>query len=350
MKSIFALLAALVVTNAPLAHADTVDYGKPASWLCKPGADDRCLRKLDAVAIRADGSRVPEPFVPARDPQVDCFYVYPTASRETGPYADMQASPELVDTARGQAGRLASRCRLFAPIYRQLTLPGLMAGMGNGQALDWNKPYEDVLAAWRWYLAHENKGRGVVLVGHSQGTIMLRKLIAEEIDGKPAQRLLVSAFLAGSPQGEAFPGIKACHAAGDTGCVYVWGSYRDSDVSPHRLFGHRAAGSQEAVCVNPAAPEGGMRPLRSILPKPPAMSANEPADAPSWIVLEGAYSAACAPDEQGNVLRVSGPASLPESAPGWGLHRWDINLVQGNMLALLDAQIASWKPTPAAGR
>jgi len=339
MRSTLALIAALTITGAPAAHADPIDYGDAASWLCKPAANDRCQRNLDAVAIRPDGSRVPAPFVPARNPEVDCFYVYPTASREPGPYADMQASPELVDTARAQAGRLASRCRLFAPIYRQLTLPGLAASMSGGQALDWNKPYEDVLAAWRWYLAHENKGRGVVLVGHSQGTIMLRKLIAEEIDGKPAQRLLVSAFLAGSPEGAAFPGVKACHAAGDTGCVYVWGSYRESDLSPRRAFGRKTSGNQDAVCVNPAGPEGGVKPLTSFLPKP----AGSPAEAPAWVVVDGAFSATCTPDQQGNVLRVTGPANLPESAPGWGLHRWDISLVQGNILALLDAQAANWK-------
>lgn len=339
MRSTLALIAALTLTGAPAAHADPIDYGDPSSWLCKPGETDRCQRDLDAVTVRPDGSRVLEPFVPAKNPELDCFYVYPTASREPGPYADMQPSPELVDTARAQAGRLASRCRLYAPIYRQLTLPGLAAGMGGGQALDWNKPYEDVLAAWRWYLAHENKGRGVVLVGHSQGTIMLRKLIAGEIDGKPAQRLLVSAFLAGSPEGAAFPGVKACRAAGDTGCVYVWGSYRESDLSPRRAFGRKTAGSPDAVCVNPAGPEGGVKPLKSFLPKP----AGAPADAPAWIVADGAFSASCTPDQQGNVLRVTGPANLPESAPGWGLHRWDISLVQGNVLALLDAQAASWK-------
>ena len=31
----------------------------------------------------------------------------------------------------------------------------------------------DVVAAWRHYLDHDNRGRGVVLIGHSQGTGML---------------------------------------------------------------------------------------------------------------------------------------------------------------------------------
>ena len=37
--------------------------------------------------------------------------------------------------------------------------------------------YADVLDAWREYLARDNRGRGVVLLGHSQGTRMLRQLL-----------------------------------------------------------------------------------------------------------------------------------------------------------------------------
>ena len=38
--------------------------------------------------------------------------------------------------------------------------------------------YDDVVDAWNYYLAHENHGRGVVLVGHSQGSGVLTGLIA----------------------------------------------------------------------------------------------------------------------------------------------------------------------------
>jgi hypothetical protein len=32
-----------------------------------------------------------------------------------------------------------------------------------------------------------------------------------------------------------------------------------------------------------------------------------------------------------------------EVAPGWGVHPRDISLVQGNMLDVLDAEIATWQ-------
>jgi alpha-beta hydrolase superfamily lysophospholipase len=63
--------------------------------------------------------------------------------------------------------------------------------------MSWDLAYADVLAAWRTYLANDNHGRGFVLVGHSQGALMLGRLIKEEIDGKPIQSQMVSALLLG---------------------------------------------------------------------------------------------------------------------------------------------------------
>ena len=48
--------------------------------------------------------------------------------------------------------------------------------------------YGDVLAAWRNYLATRNNGRPFVLIGHSQGSLMLQLLIANEIENDPGRR------------------------------------------------------------------------------------------------------------------------------------------------------------------
>ena len=55
-------------------------------------------------------------------------------------------------------------------------------------------PYADVLSAWNTYLARYNGGRGIVLIGHSQGSNVLRRLI----DGKPIQSRLISAIIPGA--------------------------------------------------------------------------------------------------------------------------------------------------------
>ena len=96
------------------------------------------------------------------------------------------------------------------------------------------KAYAGVLAAWEEFLAKDDKGKGVVLIGHSQGSLMLIQLIKEQIDPNPAERkLLVSAVLLGGNvlvhkgelTGGDFQNVPACTEATETGCVIAYSSF-----------------------------------------------------------------------------------------------------------------------------
>jgi hypothetical protein len=356
-----ALVAGLLGALGPAAAraGAAPDYGNPAAWVCRPGAETACTSELDAMVVTADGARTFQAFQPAADAPIDCFYVYPTVSHETTDYADMQASPEVVRTVHDQAGRLTARCRLYAPIYRQLTSAGLarqMAGDG-GRKLDFEAPLRDVTAAWRWYLANANHGRGVVLVGHSQGSIILQRLIASEIDGRPAQARLVAAFLAGDPAlpvprgarvGGVFKSIPLCQAPAHLGCVYVWGDYAADDASAPKVFGADPGGGMQAGCEDPAAPSGGSGPLKSYLRRP----AMAPEGDPPWVEAVGQLSVACVDDGRNDIARVTvlpgryadlfSTAFAASGRSGWGLHPRDIGLTQGNILDRLADESAAW--------
>jgi hypothetical protein len=308
----------------------------------------------------ADGTRTVQKFAPLAEPVIDCFYVYPTVSEEPGPYSDLKLTPEIIDVARTQAGRLTSRCRLFAPIYRQLTDPGLSAILAAHGTPDWSGPYADILAAWRWYEVHENNGRGVVLIGHSQGTILLQRLLAEQIDGQPDQKHLVAVFLAGdlslpvaknATSGGAFKHIALCTDGSQIGCVYVWGSYLADDRSAHRIFGRSPPPPLLAACANPAAPGGGPGELKAYFHKP----GFAPDSDPPWMDAQGQISAQCVADAQGNVLRVTIQATrfagllhmllrdgAGDAPDGWGLHALDLDLTQGNVLDRVEQETATW--------
>jgi hypothetical protein len=207
-------------------------------------------------------------------------------------------------------------------------------------------------------MAHENQGRGVVLIGHSQGAAMIARLIAQEIDGKPAQAQLVSAFLAGDQSlqvpkgarlGGTFEHVPLCAAAAETGCVYAWGSYLAGDEQPLRFFGNDGDNGLVAACVSPAAPAGGAGALKTYLRKPEMA----PAADPPWIEVAGQLTASCVADDKGNVLRVSvlpgrfeplltGMLQKISAEPKWGLHRLDVSFVQGNILDVIAAQSESW--------
>lgn len=329
-----------------------VDYADPTNWMCRPGVDDgTCSANLDAVAIDAAGARTPAPYVAATNAPIDCFFVYPTTSLDPTLLSDLTPDAEEKRTVHGQAARLGAVCRLFAPIYHSLTMTALRWGMaGHRDELDRETPYRDVLAAWRSYLARDNRGRGVVLVGHSQGAILLKRLIAEEIDGKPAQKRLVAAYLAGNTELSAtsFRRVKPCRSAGDTGCVIAWSTYQDG-ATGRRLFGGAPAG-QAPLCINPSA-IGGRGLLKPYLSRP----RTAPASDPPYIAPLNQLSAECVADDQGTVLRVriepgaaaeavgAALARANDNAPGWGLHPLDISLVQGNMIDLIARQSAAWR-------
>ena len=74
----------------------------------------------------------------------------------------------------------------------------MMIGATPGGRLNHGMHYDDVLDAWNYYLEHDNGGRGVVLIGHSQGSFILDELIRNEMDGKPVQSRIVSVIAPGA--------------------------------------------------------------------------------------------------------------------------------------------------------
>ena len=187
----------------------------------------------------------------------------------------MVGRPSEKLVAQTQFARFSSKCKLYAPMYRQVTLTALLAAQtGRPIPVDRLLAYNDVVDAWNYYLAHDNHGRGVVLIGHSQGSSILTPLIKNEIDGKPVQARIVSALLIGTslpvPKGKdvdgEFKNIPLCHAASDIGCVITYSSFRATSPPPANSFFGRVAGdNMVAGCTNPAALGGGNGELHSYL-------------------------------------------------------------------------------------
>ncbi len=354
-----AMLPAFAAAQAVAQTPTSADYSQDANWLCRPGRQDACVANLDAMAYDAKGAKTAKPFVAATDPAIDCFYVYPTVSRQASTYSDLKPEPAEINVVQVQAARFRAKCRVFAPMYRQVTLAGLNASFKPGAApVDFSTPYADVREAWRSYLAHDNHGRGVVLIGHSQGSILLTRLIAEEIDGKPIEKQLVSAILpgdfgllvpVGKDVGGTFKATPLCRAPSQTGCVLAWNTYADDDASVPRFFGASKVPGMVEACVNPAALAGGRGLLTAYLHKPSVAPANDP----PWVEVVGQLSAECRHDPAGDALRVRiepGPYAgllkivLERSTlgDGWGLHILDPSLPQGDLIELVGTQGAAW--------
>lgn len=376
------LLASLCPPHAALAQsaaatppaAASADYSDPALWLCRPGRADVCAANLDATIIAEDGSMTKEAFHADPDAPIDCFYLYPTVSREPTGNADFAIDADVSRPVVQEFARFGGRCRLFAPVYRQFTLAWMRSYFsGKPIPMSFDLAYNDVLAAWKTYLADDNHGRGFVLVGHSQGAILLAKLVREEIDGKPVQAQMVSAFLIGEGAGDLavkrdattplpFPHIPVCRANTDVGCVIGFASFRaETPPAPNTLFEKAPEGSHP-VCANPAALEGGAAPLDAYLSASGGTIMAEanapfewtnpgrPIDTP-FVKVPGLLSASCVDDGDVVYLAVSRTPSkdghrasdITGDAFGasgkvltdFGLHIVDLNLTMGNLLAVV---------------
>ena len=364
---------------APYAGYESAIYANPAHWLCRPDEDDVCDRDLDATIVRANGSTRVERWRPASRPKIDCFYVYPTISTDQAGNSDLvPGDDQELYVVRQQAARLGSVCRVFAPVYRQVTLTALTARLG-GQPYpsDSALAYGDVVDAWKHYVANDNQGRGVILIGHSQGAGHLTNLIRNEIDPSPVLRdRLVSAVLLGTslqvPDGEDVGGdfahVPLCRRRSQTGCAVSYVSFRDTAPPPaNSLFGISRRPGLKAACVNPAALAGGSATLHPYLPTAGRSLPILPLPAPVWIdpslgveietpfvTLPDFLTGECR-EKDGFVylaIHVDGDPADPrvddiggDLTPEWGLHLVDANAAMGDIVTLADNQARAYCAT-----
>ena len=128
------LLAGLSHAAPARAQAEAVkpnDYSDPKAWLCRPGGHDACDIDETATVVAADGTLTKETWKADPNAPIDCFYVYPTISTDPGQNSDMTADPAEINVIKQQFARFASKCRPYAPLYRQITLVGLRKVLAN---------------------------------------------------------------------------------------------------------------------------------------------------------------------------------------------------------------------------
>ena len=348
-------------------------------WLCRPGmADDPCAFAPSATSVGPTGSRSPvttTPAPPSTGAKFDCFYVYPTVSPEKSVNANLKVQSAETDAALDQASMFSQVCTVWAPVYKQATLADLAGLSATGASAELLKAetvaYDSMLAGWKQFLAHDDKGRPVILIGHSQGAVALIHLIATRIDPSASLRAkLVVAILAGgnlqvpSTQtvGATFKHVPLCTSTTETGCAIAWSSF-PSEPPSDSLFGRPGQGvslqgrqttttGQQVACVNPAALGGGTADLD---PYFVALTQKlTPKATTDWVTYPDLYSATCESQGGATWLQVTDVAAsvdtrtvVTESAgPTWGYHTWDINLSLGNLVADVAGEEQAYAAAP----
>ena len=360
-------------SNAKAQEPEPNDYADGATWLCRPGRQDACAVDLNTTVIGADGTLSLERWSSDPSAPIDCFYVYPTVSTDQSTNSNMTPDEAELRVIEQQFARFASACRPYAPSYRQVTLVGLMAMFAGGglRDLEQGLAYNDVRDAFHHYLEHDNGGRDFVLIGRSQGSYILTRLIRDEIEGHPAQDKMISAFLlgstvtvaAGQDTGGSFQNIPLCRSAGQTGCVITYASFRSTAPPPQNtLFGQTLEPTQTGACTNPAALGGGSSETHAYLSSggatiagprrtSPWVSSGAAVETP-FVSVPGLLSAECTSNEHATYLEITvhGDPSddrvddiVGDITPQWGLHLVDVNLAMGDLVQIVQEQTAAWE-------
>jgi Protein of unknown function (DUF3089) len=369
-------LVALVALALALAGPAASSAAAETTWLCKPGiASNPCETSLETTVELPNGVTRTETGQDASNPSIDCFYVYPTVSSQFGVNATLKIDPEERQIAIDQASRFSQACKVYAPMYPQLTLLAItQPGLITPQAAE--KAYLGVLSAFQEYLALYNHGRGFVLIGHSQGALLLKQLVKEQIDPNPSLRSqLVSAVLAGAnvlvpkgqPVGGDFQNVPACQIAVQTHCVVAYSSFLkeppegadfgrvDSPLLKEALTEEEAS-KLEVLCVNPAAffdlgaQSGELVPYESTTPFPGFLGFLGDIKAPKaptpWVSTPHQYTAQCQRANGATWLQLNDVSPAGDTrekvsevlGPLWGTHLVDINVALGNLVQLTALQ------------
>ncbi|MEO6247468.1 MAG: DUF3089 domain-containing protein [Sphingomicrobium sp.] len=344
-----------------------VDYTKDSNWLCLPNRKDICAVPLATTELPASGYGARTVAAPATNPPVDCFYIYPTVSRDSGLNSDLTPSDsEEAFAAQNQLSRFGSVCRTFAPMYRQMTVGAIAyAATGGDLTPIRHLAFADVSAAWHQFLRSRNANRPFVLIGHSQGSMMLGYLLGREIEGRPEAKRMLLAIIPGYnvlvPQqklgGGTFKSTPLCSRAGQTHCVLSWESYRVANSPPEgALFGYADQPGMTVGCTNPASPGStGWTRLDSYwngrssvsVPGGPIAWSSQGAPPTTFLHTTDLVSARCVNDGprgylsirtnsipgQRRTARIGGEVGMfGFFLPGWGMHLNDIAEAQGDLI------------------
>ena len=362
-----ALALALALTPVLLAGAPAPSPAR-TTWLCRPGqAPDPCTPGLSTTRLSATGTSLGTLAVrPSTPRRLDCFYVYPTVSEQPGILADLHVDPVERSIALYQAARYSQVCRVYAPMYRQVTLTTLDR-TGAETPAQLATGLGDVRSAFREYLVRYNRGRPFVLIGHSQGAFVVRRLIASDVDPRPAvRRHLLSAIVLGGDvtvargrdTGGDFRHVPACRRPSQTGCVIAYSTY-DQPAPANSLFGRTSAPGLQVLCTNPAALAGGAAALDTIEPVAPfapgsliaagiAILALPPVHASTvWAETPAAFTGRCDSAGGANVLEITprngAPLLHPSPDATWGLHLVDANIALGNLIDDVSSEAIAYR-------
>jgi hypothetical protein len=216
------------------------DYAQASSWAAWPGRESLALLVPQGTP-NAEGARA-----------VDVFFIHPTGYLNGGDWnSPMNPVSRTEENTKWMLANQASAyngcCNVYAPRYREASIFRYWTAPEDIAQKTMDFAYADVVRAFDYYIANENKGRPFIIASHSQGTWHALRLIQEKIDEKSLQPSMIAAYIIGgqvrNAEANALKSVKVCDAPTQTGCIVHWATFAEGTTIPP-IMG-------DLVCVNP---------------------------------------------------------------------------------------------------
>ena len=215
------------------------DYSKQQYWAALPTIKDSA-DALPPDAGLKDGQA---------DAKVDVFFIYPTiylTGRSWNADVNKGKLNRRIDetTIRHQASAFNGSCKVYAPRYRQAVLYSYMDKKNGSKALDF--AYQDVKAAFEYYMKNYNNGRPFIIASHSQGSRHAFRLITEYFESdRHLYKQLICAYIIGATVEQDYISVVPCDSANQTGCMVSWRTARWGTKGDKYFF------QKSKFCTNP---------------------------------------------------------------------------------------------------
>ncbi len=189
---------------------------------------------------------------------VDCFFIYPTVTLtpENGSQNISIENEEHRNKAKysrvAQASVFEESCNLYVPYYRQMNMETYALEDQQEIATAAAVAYEDIKAAFEYFIQNLNEERPFIIAGHSQGSIMTSMLLADVMKDEALQSRMVAAYAIGWPITQDYmdknPHLRYAEGANDVGVIVSFNTAAQEAAEEETMDVNPLAGG---ICINP---------------------------------------------------------------------------------------------------
>lgn len=242
MKKIAFFIPCCVIAVLSFGQITPTNYAAPQNWVINHNLGKHIPIDPSYTIVQPDTNIRTVVTLPYDTTSLyNIFCVYPTIP--TGGGIGVHVHPLAFDSATvvpivtdmfSQYGRYG---KIFTPYYRQANGATFTSTNKNNQAVTLDTALTDVIAAFNYFYTNCNNGKKIILIGHSQGSVLLGMMlryfemtnpsILSDIDFSVLPGFRTGPHtLNSSNTGGWFQNYPICQTPSDLNCIMTWQTFR----------------------------------------------------------------------------------------------------------------------------